>query len=996
MPDAHQDSIYKKLLDVRVRTDMSLRPTKHLKNTFTDFSGREQPLRIRYYQVQGILHLGLMKRFVLGDDTGLGKCVTEDTLLWTDQGLLPIAALAPKPMVQLVPGTFYKPAFPVKVWTGNKWAEVKRFYYDGLRATKKVKTRSGLSVEGSHRHPLNVRGTKGEGWRRLLEVQEGDFLLVDRQAPEWPEDPCITFHQTFATNAKRYTLPSRMSPQFARLLGYIVAEGHSPDQYTMTVTQHDPEAHADIRGLFRQVFGWGGNKNNAKRDISIEVTSVQIRSFLETCGIGPALSADKRVPPLVMRASRESVTGFLRGFFEGEGHAIEGSGVDVSSASKRLLRELHLLLLRLGIVSVLKPKKVKGRDHTYWRLTIFGEDARLFAERVGFVTRRKQDALNLVLEKVGNPNHDVVPHACEMVEALRTGIYARCGRHGYKGGGISKRWGSTFYNTLGHIRAGRRNPTYKFLNQMLRVGADVGVPENHPAMCAVRAVCSQHAFYDPVVSVENGYAEVMDIEVDDPEHCFVGNGLVNHNTLETIGALCVLWEKAPDRKVIVLTTKSATSQWVKEFAKFTTGVRVILCKGTKAQREKARDLYERSTGPIVLVMGYRSAVQDITQMQHWSGHIVIFDEATAFKNPKTQVHQVCAHLAAQAERAWGLTATLIKNNLIEGYGIYKVIMPDLFRMSDNRLMSERQFMLYYCLTQMIPVGRGRKVPKIVGYLPSKIQEFKALIDPCFLGRPKHEVATELPTLTTRQVDVLLTPEQEDKYAEALSGMLEMGDGDLKETTKLTAIIYCQQIVNDLELIGIETKSPKLDELVEMLTEGDLADENVIVFTRFRKMVDIIMPVLKTKKVSAVRITGSENEDQREAAKEAFQNPEKDVRVAVITTAGSEAINLQAAKALICYDTPWSAGDFLQLVGRMVRIGSVHDRCYVIHLIATSVRRSNTIDHRVMGVLGKKMVLIEAVLGKRLKGDGEGAIIPIENEISDLYDGLVRDARGEDG
>ena len=45
MPDAHQDSIYKKLLDVRVRTDMSLRPTKHLKNTFTDFSGREQPLR---------------------------------------------------------------------------------------------------------------------------------------------------------------------------------------------------------------------------------------------------------------------------------------------------------------------------------------------------------------------------------------------------------------------------------------------------------------------------------------------------------------------------------------------------------------------------------------------------------------------------------------------------------------------------------------------------------------------------------------------------------------------------------------------------------------------------------------------------------------------------------------------------------------------------------------------------------------------------------------
>lgn len=197
------------------------------------------------------------------------------------------------------------------------------------------------------------------------------------------------------------------------------------------------------------------------------------------------------------------------------------------------------------------------------------------------------------------------------------------------------------------------------------------------------------------------------------------------------------------------------------------------------------------------------------------------------------------------------------------------------------------------------------------------------------------------------------------------------------------------------MIGVETKSPKLDELVEILTEGDLADENVIVFTRFRKMVDIIMPVLKTKKVKAVRITGAENEQERADNMEAFQNPEKDTRIAVITTAGSEAINLQAAKALICYDTPWSAGDFLQLIGRMIRIGSIHDRCYVIHLIATSRRRSKTIDHRVMDVLGNKMKLVEAVLGKRLKGEEEmGATIPVENEISDLYDGLVQDARGE--
>jgi SNF2 family DNA or RNA helicase len=120
----------------------------------------------------------------------------------------------------------------------------------------------------------------------------------------------------------------------------------------------------------------------------------------------------------------------------------------------------------------------------------------------------------------------------------------------------------------------------------------------------------------------------------------------------------------------------------------------------------------------------------------------------------------------------------------------------------------------------------------------------------------------------------------------------------------------------------------------------------------------------------------------------FQDPNSDVRVCWITTAAAEGINLQAAKAIIFYDSPWSAGDYLQILGRMIRIGSVHDRCYAIHLVA-----SGSIDVRVMGVLRKKMKLIEAVMGKRLKGeDGMGGVISSENDISDLFAALQADAR----
>lgn len=465
-------------------------------------------------------------------------------------------------------------------------------------------------------------------------------------------------------------------------------------------------------------------------------------------------------------------------------------------------------------------------------------------------------------------------------------------------------------------------------------------------------------------------------------------------TLQSIAALCVVWETDPTRKAIVLTTKSATRQWVDEFTKFTHGVTVITCKGTPDQRRLARKMYLASKGPTVMVMGYRSACNDFTDMQKWQGHILITDEATAYKNPHTQIHRVCRHLGDNADRVWALTATMIKNHLMEGYGIFKVVLPTLFGMTEN------QFMMYYALVVMRDVGRGRQVPQIQGYLPEKIREFREVIAPYIIGRPKHEVASELPTLTSRKVEVEMTAVQEDKYTEALEGLLEMikdGEATVQEVSKLTAIAYCQEIANHLGMIGMEdAESPKIDALIEMLTEGDFTDDKVIVFSRFEKMVSYTMARLKAEKIHAVRVTGKENEDQRRAAMKAFQDPNSDVRVICITTAGSEAINLQAAKALVCMDTPWSAGEFLQLLGRMIRIGSVHDRCYVIHMVARRTgSKKETVDHRIMHVLSKKMGLVESVLGKRIKGEGEDySAISVENDISDLFAALKNDAKGD--
>jgi SNF2 family DNA or RNA helicase len=233
-------------------------------------------------------------------------------------------------------------------------------------------------------------------------------------------------------------------------------------------------------------------------------------------------------------------------------------------------------------------------------------------------------------------------------------------------------------------------------------------------------------------------------------------------TLESIAALCYLWERTPNLKVIILTTKSALEQWRSEFSNFTTGVQVFVSRGTPAQRRRARSEYESATGPAVLVMGYRSAVQDFSDIQDWSGYVFITDEATAYKNNTTQVHQVCRHLASKADRTWALTATLIKNSLIEGWGIYQVVAPGLFGNKNN-------FLNEYCITRMQTLpGSRRQVPIIVGYRERDVVAFRDKIDPFFLGRPKFEVASELPPLVTRHVKCSLTKFQQEKYAEALA------------------------------------------------------------------------------------------------------------------------------------------------------------------------------------------------------------------------------------
>lgn len=967
-----------KLKQIRARKDLNLKPTPFLKETFTGFDGEEYPLKLRYYQVQGVLHMVVMNRFVLGDDTGTGKCQPYDTLVLTDKGLIEMGSI--EDWSEMEEGTFRPLSSPLNVLIGGKKVPVKHFYYGGVKPTVTATTRYGFKNTGSRVHPMLVRRDGEHTWVQAQDLVEGDYLCVERSEAEFPHtDQFLQGHGPL----------EQVTPKFARFLGYYVGEGTLSSKTQVSLAQcpkTNPDTHAEILSLFEDLFGRRPLREN---QTNLYLSDTRLRRWLHKNGLDYCTSPFREVPACVLRGTRTTNVEFLKALFEGEGHAGK-SQIEISTASEVLGRQIQLMLLRFGIVACRSPKMVQDRSHVYWRLTIGGHDAELFQEKIGFASKRKQEALRACLDRPRNTNHDVIPQSQYLFEQVRQDLLSATTRKGAnsnrKGSGL-KQFGPWLVNGLNNIRNFGRNPSYEFTLQV------IGLLEEHapqsPTLKALERLVENHYFYDPIISLEEGEEEVFDIEVDDLNHAFVANGVVNHNTLMSIASYCYVCEREPDTKAIILTNKSVVGQWALEFEKFTTPgkIKVLICKGSPKKREKVYEEFSESEGPTVMIMGYATARQDISHLQGLEDYVLITDEATAYKNPSSQIHQVVRHMSHQAKRVWGLTATLIKNNLIEGYGIYQVVCPGLFPKTKN------QFMNQFCIVRMQPIagpgGRRRQVPVIVGYRKEQISRFRETIDPYFLARSKMDVASELPVLTFKEEYVGLTKQQKDKYQEALDGLLEIdATGEEKETTKLTALIYCQQIVDHPELIDCEGKSEKMKRLFELLTEGDFEGQKVIVFSRFRKMVDLLEKESKKQKLNVVRITGAEDEDERKEAMQKFQDPASDVQVCFITSAAAEGVNLQAAKGFIFYDLPWSAGDLLQLLGRMIRIGSTHDRCYALYLIA-----KDTIDAKVLQVLRKKMKLIESVMGKRIKGEKEAeTVVSTENDLSELFDMMRADAQ----
>lgn len=207
-------------------------------------------------------------------------------------------------------------------------------------------------------------------------------------------------YRKLANSKMNITIPNYMSPDLARLLGYLCSDGWiSVNGFGLS--QLDNNVVPDFISLVKNLFNLDASVTMDKRSNNlciVTVNSREVRDFFYYLGLG---SHDTIKVPLVIRTA---TSGAVREFLKGmtlDGHVVNNGICVATSVSKKYLQQAQALLINLGMESRVSQASKEGErlfpsGNTYktqqsWSLTLCASEASKFIDRVGFAEDRKTE-----------------------------------------------------------------------------------------------------------------------------------------------------------------------------------------------------------------------------------------------------------------------------------------------------------------------------------------------------------------------------------------------------------------------------------------------------------------------------------------------------------------------------------------------------------------------------------------------------------------------------
>jgi deoxycytidine triphosphate deaminase len=406
----------------------------------------------------------------------LGKCVTGDTrVVDADTG-------AYVPITEMRWG---KSTLALENWK-LKPAKVSAFIPQGKKEVFELRTRAGLRIRATANHPFR----KLKAWVPLSELRPGDRIAAARNIPVFGKTPIPDWE--------------------ASMLGLMISEGqcdtpgHSP-----TYTTADP-AMVDLLKSAMADSGMGVITFNGR--YGYRLVNRQGRGgipernrahlWLQKYGLNVG-ALQKFVPQSIFTAPENSVRLFLQSLFSGDGSIYSskaGVFLEYYSSARRLIEDVHHLLLRFGIFSVIREKTTAIGTRACKIQITDKEQVQRFSQMVGFTPGSlKQQRLDF-----------------EVLPLIRA----------------QPRRKSNF-DTL-------PSEAWSMIGMAARVGGATQPSQSVPMWAAGRVALATGDMYvsplldgplwDVVESIEPaGEEEVYDISVPGP-HNFVANDLIVHNS----------------------------------------------------------------------------------------------------------------------------------------------------------------------------------------------------------------------------------------------------------------------------------------------------------------------------------------------------------------------------------------------------------------------------------------------------------------------------------
>lgn len=245
---------------------------------------------------------------------------------------------------------------------------------------------------------------------------------------------------------------------------------------------------------------------------------------------------------------------------------------------------------------------------------------------------------------------------------------------------------------------------------------------------------------------------------------------------------------------------------------------------------------------------------------------------------------------------------------------------------------------------------------------------------CFIRRLKREVLPQLPD--KRQVVVPMTLDNEREYRLAehdIIAWLREQPLDLKVLdAKIAATLRAQRLAQLTALQRVAARG-KVHTALSWIHDFLASEEPLVVFCRH---VDIQEAVLE-RFPDAAHILGRDSVEQREAAVQAFQDPQGPQLIVCATRVAAQGITLTRASNVCFLEQEWTPALHDQAEDRCHRIGQ-KDAVTAWYLLA-----AGTIDETMATVLAHKRGIIDAVTDGRSREDEESVV---ESVLRSLRDG----------